>query len=103
MVNAGNKDDRKPQGKVPTRNCMHRIPPYIKQLINQVDSNIIILYSANAIYKHFTRVIAKSGISHMIFYDLRHLNASVMAMLQIPEKYALERSGWKTDKVMKQV
>lgn len=103
MVNAGNKDDRKPQGKVPTRNCMHRIPPYIKQLINQVDGNIIILYSANAIYKHFTRVIAKSGISHMTFYDLRHLNASVIAMLQIPEKYAPELGGRKTDKVMKQV
>ncbi|MBS6956547.1 MAG: tyrosine-type recombinase/integrase [Enterocloster asparagiformis] len=103
VVNLGNKDDRKPQGKVPTRNRMHRIPPYIKQLIDQVDGDIIVPYSAHSIYKHFTRVIAKAGIPHMTFHDLRHLNASVMAMLQIPEKYALERGGWKTDKVMKQV
>lgn len=26
-----------------------------------------------------------------------------MAMLHIPEKYALKRGSWKTDKVMKQV
>ncbi len=39
----------------------------------------------------------------MSFHDLRHMNASVMAMLQIPEKYALERGGWKTDAVMKNV
>lgn len=39
----------------------------------------------------------------MTFHDLRHLNASVMAMLQIPDKYAQERGGWKTDHVMKKV
>lgn len=103
VVNLGNKDSRKSQGKVPTRNRMHRIPPYIKQLIDQVEGDIIVPYSAHAIYKHFTRMIAKAGLPHMTFHDLRHVNASVMAMLQIPEKYALERGGWKTDKVMKQV
>ena len=39
----------------------------------------------------------------MNFHKLRHVNASVMAALRIPDKYALERGGWKTDYVMKQV
>lgn len=39
----------------------------------------------------------------MNFHKLRHVNASVMAYLKVPEKYALERGGWKSDKVMKRV
>ena len=39
----------------------------------------------------------------MTFHDLRHLNASVMAALRIPDKYAQERGGWKSDKIMKTV
>ena len=39
----------------------------------------------------------------MTFHDLRHENASIMAMLKIPDKYAQERGGWKTDKIMKDV
>ena len=31
------------------------------------------------------------------------VNASVMALLNIPDKYAMERGGWKSDKVMKKV
>jgi integrase len=39
----------------------------------------------------------------MSFHDLRHVNASVMALLNIPDKYAQERGGWKTDNIMKNV
>lgn len=37
----------------------------------------------------------------MSFHDLRHVCASVMAMLNVPDKYAQERGGWKSDKIMK--
>ena len=102
-IKLGNQDVTKPQGKVETRNRMHHIPAYIKQLIDQVEGDIIVPYSADSIYRHFTRVLKREGIPHISFHGLRHLNASVMAMLQIPEKYAMERGGWKTDKVMKKV
>ena len=39
----------------------------------------------------------------MRFHDLRHVNASVMAMLKIPDKYAQERGGWSSNYVMKGV
>ena len=58
--------------------------------------------SADAIGKRFSRLMKKNGIE-MNFHKLRHVNASVMAALRIPDKYALERGGWKTDYVMKQV
>lgn len=34
---------------------------------------------------------------------LRHLNASVMLLLGIPDKYAMERGGWSTPSVLKSV
>lgn len=55
------------------------------------------------IYKKFVRLLEKNGLPHMTFHNLRHINASVMAMLKIPDKYAMERGGWRTDNVMKRV
>ena len=46
-------------------------------------------------------MLKKNGLPHMSFHDLRHVNASVMAMLNVPDKYAMKRGGWKTDKIMK--
>lgn len=34
---------------------------------------------------------------------LRHLNASVMLALGIPDKYAMERGGWATNSTLKNV
>jgi len=39
----------------------------------------------------------------MRFHDLRHLNASVMVKLGIPDKYAMERGGWATNQTLKNV
>jgi integrase len=44
----------------------------------------------------------KNGID-VTFHDLRHLNASVMLMLGVPDKYAMERGGWSTDHILKSV
>ena len=37
------------------------------------------------------------------YHDLRHLNASVMLMLGVPDKYAMERGEWSTDNILKNV
>lgn len=37
----------------------------------------------------------------MTFHDLRHVNASIMTILNVPDKYAQERGEWKTDNIMK--
>ena len=47
-------------------------------------------------------MIARHDID-MTFHDLRHLNASIMLMLGIPDKYAMERGGWATDNILKSV
>ena len=77
------------------------MPEYIKELIDKVTTDRLVTLSAKAVANRFTYMLKKNGLPHMSFHDLRHVNASVMAMLNVPDKYAMERGGWKTDKIMK--
>lgn len=84
---------------------MHRMPAYIQKLISRTDpqEDRLVPMTRSQVYFRFTRLIEKAGLKPMTYHDLRHVNASVMALLQVPDKYAQERGGWKTDTVMKKV
>lgn len=84
------------------------IPPYIMGLIKKTEaykngSGYIETRSVTAIGCRFRRVLRNAGVEHMTFHQLRHMNASVMSWLNVPEKYAQERGGWKTPHTMKRV
>lgn len=93
----------KNKGKQPLRHRTLKIPPYIKELIDKVPTDQIVPLTVPALSKRWSRLVARSGIPKMTFHDLRHVNASVMALLMIPDKYAQDRGGWKTDSIMKSV
>lgn len=99
----------KETGKAEPRLRKHRIPAYIKELIDKEIQNAtsqddhLIKLSGHGIYMRWKRLLAQNNLPHIKFHDLRHLNASVMALLRIPDKYAQERGGWASDKVMKSV
>lgn len=84
-----------------------RVPDHIMQLIEKQkqdnDNEFVVTLSGQAIYKRLSRLLERNGIQHMRFHDLRHMNASVMLQLGIPDKYAMERGGWSTDSTLKQV
>lgn len=103
VVDVEGKSIRKEKPKTTSRVRMHRIPPYIKKLIDQVETDQLVPLPRYTLYHRFTQLLECAGLPHMTFHQLRHLNASVMAMLNIPDKYAQERGGWKTDRVMKKV
>lgn len=83
-----------------------QLPDYILELIKAIphenDTDQILQITPRALYGRFKRRVEKYGID-MTFHDLRHLNASVMLMLGIPDKYAMERGGWATDNILKSV
>ena len=90
------------------RTRVHAIPPYIMGLIEQTKAwkagkGYIELRSGKAVTNRFQRVIEKAGLPHMRFHDLRHLNASVMVALGVPDLYAMERGGWKTKSTLNRV
>lgn len=103
VVDVGNGTVRKTEGKNPTRNRRRRIPPYIMNLIEKVEGDVLVPISGRALYHRWIRLQDEHGMEHITFHDLRHLNASVMALLRIPDKYAQERGGWKSDNVMKKI
>lgn len=59
--------------------------------------------AASTIYKHFVNIIFEKTGKHMTFHDLRHINASIMLALGVPDKYAMERGGWSTPSTLKNV
>lgn len=85
--------------------CLN-ISDYLLSLIMAVphddETDFIVTLSRKAIYSKFKRLMLKNGYD-ITFHDLRHLNASVMLMLGIPDKYAMERGGWSTDNILKSV
>lgn len=88
-----------------TLNSIRKIelPPFILDLIKQRQgTEYITELSGHAIYMRFYRVTRKAGYD-ISFHDLRHINASIMLFLGIPDKYAMERGGWATDSTLKSV
>lgn len=81
------------------------LPPYIKALLDAQPhtSEYVVPVGRQAIYSRFTYWLEKSGIHHYRFHDLRHVNASVMLALNVPDKYAMRRMGHATNNMLKTV
>jgi integrase len=82
-----------------------RLPERIQRLVASLpeEQEYLTALSGQALYKRFSRLLEREGIQHMSFHDLRHMNASVMLALNVPDKYAMERGGWSTNNIMKSV
>lgn len=96
-------DIRKEMAKEVTRNRRHRMPSRIKELVGKAEGDIIVPMTPSMLLKGLKKCLREADLPVITFHDLRHINASVMAMLHVPDVYAQERGGWKTDHVMKTV
>ena len=105
IVNADNTHIEKNSTKTIESTRQIELPEYIISLVNALpkEQEYITLIKDHALYMRFTRRLKKCGVKHMSFHDLRHLNASIMLMLGIPDKYAMERGGWSTNSTLKNV
>lgn len=93
----------KEYGKEEERTRSMKIPPYIMHLIDEVETDRLVELTGRQIYYRFQKALKNAGVPLMRFHDLRHMNASVSAMLKIQDAVIQERGGWKTDYVMKRV
>lgn len=82
-----------------------RIPQYIKRLLGELPrkDKYIIHYTRNALYNHLRRMCKRYGLRSYRFHDLRHVQASVMLALGVPDKYAMERMGHASTNMLKTV
>lgn len=105
VVTVDGEHIRKKNTKTYDSTRLIRLPEHLQSLINTLpeEQEEITLLTGQAIYKRFTRLLEHHGIQHMTFHDLRHLNASTMLALGVPDKYAMERGGWSSPNIMKSV
>ena len=105
IVNADNTHIEKDSTKTIESTRQIELPDYILSLVEALpeEQEYLTTIKDHALYMRFVRRLKKRGVQHMSFHDLRHLNASVMLMLGIPDKYAMERGGWSTTSTLKNV
>lgn len=103
IITVGTEHIEKKQTKTTDSTRRIAIPPYIQKLIDAQPSEYLTELKGNGIYKRFNRILENNKLPHISFHDLRHLNASAMLKLGVPDKYAMERGGWSSPSVMKSV
>lgn len=105
MINVNGEHIEKDSTKTIDSTRQIKAHSYIISLVNALpeEQEYITTLSDHALYMRFTRLLERNGVKHMSFHDLRHMNASIMLMLGIPDKYAMERGGWSSDNIMKSV
>ena len=82
-----------------------RIPEHIVSLLGEPGKpeEYIVKMTRRRILTLFHRVCENAGVQPYRFHDLRHINASVMLMLGIPDKYSMQRMGHATNNMLKTV
>lgn len=99
------KDTIKPYAKTDSSMRTLKMPPYIKELIqDQIsDNDLIFPYTGNALHHKFRKLMKEHNIK-IRFHDLRHLFASVsLTILGIPSKQVQKEGGWSSPSVMEKV
>lgn len=78
------------------------LPPDIKDLINAQPhiNDYVVQKNSKAIGAMFRRILQKNNLPHCRFHDLRHATASAMALLNIPDRYAMKIGGWDSPDVL---
>ena len=79
------------------------VPAPIMALVEKLPEGKITELNGRQIYDRFVDTLARAGITGVTFHDLRHVNASTMLKLGVPDKYAMERGGWSTTSTLKRV
>lgn len=105
-----NKDNQWVKKTTKTTNSARTIsaPAYIMDLLLEKRGGAgpeepVVSIKGNCLYQRLKTILKKSGLPDIRFHDLRHTNASVMALLNVPDIYAQQRGGWATPGVMKKV
>jgi integrase len=96
----------KESNKAYDRSRTLRIPEPIMLLIEKTDAwkkgeGYLVPMTGQAIYKRWIRL--QDTTHQMTFHQLRHLNASIMMALGLPDTYAMERGGWSSRQTLNRV
>ncbi|MDR0964505.1 MAG: site-specific integrase [Clostridium sp.] len=67
------------------------------------ESGMLVTLNPSQVSHRHVKAIDRLGIKKFRFHDLRHYAASIMHALGVPDQYIMERGGWSSDKVLKNI
>ena len=80
-----------------------KMPPFVIERLIPAENGRIVNIMPVTITDYFIDVRAKFNLPHFRFHDLRHYQASILHAMGVPDKYIMERGGWKTDSTLKNI
>lgn len=102
-VVVGGKDVIKELAKTDATRRAIKLPKALEDMIMGVESEYLVTISAQALYARFVKIMRMNGFDKVRFHDLRHIAASDMNKLGIPDRVAADRGGWATTSTMRAV
>lgn len=78
------------------------LPDFVIERIVNKTGRLVNLHPNN-ITDRFEKVLKRNGLPHFRFHDLRHYSASILHAMGIPDAYIMQRGGWGSDAVLKNV
>lgn len=77
-------------------------PDFVIAKMSGINGNVTDLNPA-MISNRFKRILKRHNIPDFRFHDLRHYSASMLHAMDVPDQYIMQRGGWGSDTVLKQV
>lgn len=80
-------------------------PDFVRKIWEDtgITSGRFVTVCPDTITKVFPQILARNGIEHFRFHDLRHFSASIQHALGVPDAYIMQRGGWGNDATLKHV
>lgn len=83
------------------------LDPYLLELLRKAQedstSEYITTLVASSILRRFKTILRWNNLPDVRFHDLRHSNASIMALTGVPQYLAQRRGGWATPDTMNRI
>ena len=81
-----------------------KLPDFVmSQLVPAEGQHRIVNLVPTSVTNFFAKSLRKIGLPHFRFHDLRHYQASILHAMGVPDKYIMERGGWRTDSTLKNI
>ena len=77
-------------------------PDFVIAKLSGINGSITQL-NPSMISNRFKRILKRYSIPDFRFHDLRHYSASMLHAMDVPDQYIMQRGGWGSDTVLKQV
>lgn len=95
-------DFKPPKSKAGYRDVT--LPQFVmERLTPRQEGSRIVDLVPTSVTNLFSKALEKAGLPHFRFHDLRHYQASILHAMGVPDKYIMERGGWKTDSTLKNI